>query len=790
MTLAVREGLVLHVTGVVQGVGFRPFVHRLAIRHALDGWVRNQAGDVEIAVEGEPERLEAFRRALVDDAPPLARISEVRGERAPARGLAGFRIVESTDHPDRRQPVAADVSMCEACERELYDPASRRHRYPFITCTDCGPRYSVIERLPYDRARTSMRAFAQCPECRREYDDPASRRYHSETNSCPACGPTLHFELAGEPAEGAAREPEGDPLALAAAWLRWGAVVALRGMGGYHLACDATNECAVARLRARKHREAKPLAVMVRDDAAAREIAEVDEEEARWLDARERPIVLLRRRASGGLAHGIAPGLGTVGVMLAYTPLHSLLLDIVRRPLVMTSANLSEEPLAAGVEEARARLADIADAFLWHDREIVARIDDSVMRVARAPSGAVPVWMRRARGYAPMPVAMPVEAPAPLVAVGPHLKNTFTLAHGRTAYVSQHVGDLDNLETLEHFRATLERYERLHRVTPEAAVRDLHPGYLSTRAAGELGLERVIAVQHHHAHIAAVMAEHGVTAPVIGIAWDGTGYGTDGAVWGAEILLAGLAGFERLAQLRYAPLPGGDAAVRAPWRTALGYLSLDPSLHEAFALSAQGIDQREQDMAALQTVRGINAPRASSMGRLFDAAAAVLGVRRVARFEGQAAMELESLAGSRRAAPLPMPVVSENGTPALDPLPLLAALGARARAGANIADLAAALHESVVHATAALAMRLCSDHGIGTVALGGGCFQNARLLVTLTDLLRADGLTVLHPRTLPPNDGAVSYGQAVVGAAVLSAECSVLRASGGVQSAKYKVRST
>jgi hydrogenase maturation protein HypF len=761
-----RAALRLHVTGVVQGVGFRPWVHRLAARHALDGWVRNQAGDVEIAVEGAPDELEAFARELGVDAPPLARVERVQRASVAPAGLRGFHIAASTDDPDRRQPVAPDVSMCAACERELRDPADRRFGYPFVTCTDCGPRYSVIERLPYDRERTSMRAFTQCEACRREYEDPLGRRYHSETNSCPECGPRLHFELVGPRADGL-RELWGDPLSAAAAWLRAGEVVALRGMGGFHLACDATNEEAVRRLRARKRRDAKPLAVMVRTLDDARAIAEPDEAESLWLQARERPIVLLRRRAGGPLAPAVSPGLDTVGVMLAYTPLHALLLGLARRPLVMTSANMSDEPIAAGVDEARARLSHIADAFLWHDREIVARIDDSVLRIARG----LPVWIRRARGYAPLPFTLPIATPRPLVAVGPHLKNSFTLAIGGAAYVSQHVGDLDNIETLDHFRATLDRYAALYRVRPEVAARDLHPGYLSTRVAEEMGLERVIGVQHHHAHIAAVMAEHGRTEPVLGVAWDGTGYGTDGAVWGGEILLAGLAEHRRLAGLRYAPLPGGDTAVRAPWRTALGYLSLEPALAGAFALAFAGVTEREREIAMRQAARGLNAPRAGTVGRLFDAAAAVIGVRREALYEGQAAMELEALAGRRQAEPVGMGLArASDGHLMLDPLPLLATLGERAIAGADPRDLAATLHESLVAATADLLDRLRAETGVTTVALGGGCFANARLVTTLADRLRALGMTVLHPLRLPPNDGAVSYGQAAVAAALLSRE--------------------
>jgi hydrogenase maturation protein HypF len=759
-----REATLLHVTGVVQGVGFRPFVHRLAMRHGLAGWVLNAAGDVQIRVEGTPDGVAAFVQALRAEAPPLARVEGL--DRAPcaALGLEGFTIRESQDQPDRRQPVSPDVALCAACETELFDPANRRYHYPFITCTDCGPRFTVIEAMPYDRERTSMRAFTQCAACLREYRAPADRRYHSETNSCPACGPRVWLDTADA---GLAAAAQADPIASAARLLAAGTIVAVRGLGGFHLAVDATDEAAVRRLRARKHRDAKPLAVMVRTVAEARALADVSGAEAEALTSRERPIVLLHRRADAPLAPSVAPGLDTVGVMLAYTPLHHLLLERAGRPLVMTSGNRTDEPIATGNADARRRLAGIADAFLLHDRDIVARYDDSVVRLA----GDARVFLRRARGYAPLPLDLPVSSPAPLVAVGPHLKNTFTLVHGSRAFVSQHIGDLENLETLEHFRATLDAYRRLFHIEPEIAVRDLHPDYLSTRVAGELGLARIIPVQHHHAHIAAVLAEHGVTTPAVGIAYDGTGYGDDGNVWGAEILVADLTAYARVGQLRYAPLPGGDLAARSPWRVALGYLSLEPSAAGAFAAAFGTVAVSERSLAAQQITHRLNAPLASSMGRLFDAAAAILGVRWLAQYEGQAAMELEALAGRRPAQPLPFPVIEcGNGTWSLDPIPLLVALGERRRIGVATPELAAAFHESVAAATATVAGRAAAAAGTRVVALGGGCFQNARLLVSLRARLEAVGLQVLTPRQLGPNDGAVSYGQAAVAAAMLQRE--------------------
>ncbi len=761
------EAVRLRITGVVQGVGFRPFVHRLALREGIRGWVRNTAGAVEIHAEGEPGALEAFAGALAAEAPPLARLDRLAREGAAAEGFAEFVIRASAADPDDRQPVPPDVALCRRCAAELDDPADRRHRYPFNTCTDCGPRWTVIEAMPYDRERTSMRAFGQCPECLREYGTPGNRRHHSETNSCPACGPSLWYEAGGEPRRppGPGRHAYEAALEAAAALLRAGGVLAVRGLGGFHLAADATSTPAVARLRARKGREAKPLAVMVAGLSGARVVAEVDGAAAALLQGAESPIVVLPLRRPSALAPEVAPGLAEVGVMLPYTPLHRLLLAAAGRPLVMTSGNRSDEPIAIGIEEGRARLGGIADGFLLHDREIVARYDDSVLR----PAGAAPVFLRRARGYAPLPLALPVASPVPLVAVGPHLKNTFTLVAGDRAWPSQHIGDLESLEALAHFRAALDRFCAVFRIVPRAVARDLHPGYLSTRVAEELGLGPVLAVQHHHAHLAAVLAEHGRTGPAVGLAFDGTGHGLDGTVWGGEVLVGGLVDFSRAGHLRAAPLPGGDLAARAPWRAALGYLSLEPAAAAAFARAFDGVAEEERDVAIRQVERRLNSPRHSSAGRLFDAAAAVLGLRLRSRYEGQAAMELEALAGSAAGPALPFPVTEEAGILVLDPLPLLVALGEQVRAGRDRRALAAAFHDAVARGAAEAAARAARAARLDAVALGGGVFQNARLLVTVERELRARGLQPLRPGRLGPNDGAVSYGQAAVAAARLDA---------------------
>ncbi len=756
-----QTGCRVRVRGLVQGVGFRPFVHRLALRHHLGGWVRNASGEVQIALEGDTVAIETFLAELRLEAPPLAQIDEVSVEGTAPEGLDAFLIEASAEEPGQRLPVPPDVAICPACERELNDPVNRRYRYPFITCTDCGPRYTVIERLPYDRERTTMRAFTQCPACAAEYHSPGDRRHHSETNSCPVCGPSLWLEAGAEGRSSAAGEAA---IRQSAALLVRGGILALRGFGGYHLACDATNEAAVAELRRRKRRDAKPFAIMLPSLAEVRAVADVSDAEAELLQRRERPVVLLEALPHNGIAPAVAPGLRTLGVMLPSTPLHLLLLEASGRPLVMTSGNLSDEPIAIGNTEARRRLGVIADAFLMHDREILSRTDDSVLRMAARE----PVFLRRARGYAPMPLTLPVDTPVPLLAVGPHLKNTFTVAHGASAWVSPHIGDLEDLEGLEHFRHTLSVYRRLFRVDPQAVVHDLHPGYLSTRIAQELALPTTIAVQHHHAHIAAVMAEHGVSTPVIGVAYDGTGYGTDGTVWGAEILRADLTSSVRVAHLRPAPLPGGDLAARQPWRSLLGYASLDPAIAPLFARSFREVPPAELALARRQVEARINAPLASSMGRLFDAAAAVLGIRQVSAYEGQAAIELETLAGNRVASEFHCPMEHEGAENwQLDPLPLLAWLARRREQRGNVGELAADFHESIARLTELLVRRVVLQTGLTTVVLGGGVFQNVRLLTSLRRRLERHGIKVLTARRLSPNDGAISYGQAAVAAALL-----------------------
>ena len=762
------------VTGVVQGVGFRPFVDRLARQHALAGWVRNTSGTVEIEVEGTPEHLAQFAAELRAAAPPLSRIQEVQVEAIAPRGGSGFAILDSQDGAAAAPAVPADVALCDACLAEFEDRDNRRYLHPFITCTDCGPRYTVVECLPYDRVRTSMRAFPQCARCAHEYATPGDRRYHAESNNCPACGPRLWAERSGEACDAPAPAMSGfSALAAASSWLRAGQIVAIRGMGGFHLAVDATNDTAVRRLRDRKGRESKPFAVMVRDIEEAGALAVLSAKVAALLRSAERPVVLVPARP-GTLAESVGPGLDTVGLLLPSTPLHLLLLAWTGRPLVMTSANLSEEPIVAGNDEARARLGLVADGFLLHDREITARVDDSVVRPAS--SGAI--LLRRARGHAPLPIGLGVRAPQPIVALGAELKHTFALAQGNTAWVSPHLGDLSRLETLEHARATLDHYRTLFRLHPEVVAHDLHPGYLSTRWAEELGLP-AIGVQHHHAHVAAVLAEHRVAGPAVGLAFDGTGYGEDGHTWGAEVLVADLAGYRRMAHLQYIPLAGGDRAIRAPWRSLAGFATLDPGLAAAVEPALASVAPRLRGICAAQLTRRVNAPLASSMGRLFDAVACLVGLRQEMQYEGQAAMELEALAEGGRSMLLPFPLLQLEDSWVLDPVPLLLALADRLKRGDNPADLAASFHESVARAAIRVARAAADAAGLGLVVLSGGSFQNARLLDRCMALGAAAGLKMLRPHRLSPNDGAISFGQAAVAAARLSQGAPVARPAAG-----------
>ncbi len=701
----------------MQGVGFRPFVFGLARRHGLAGFVLNDGRGVVIEAEGRPDALDAFAVALRTDAPSLARVDAVAAEQLPARGDRAFTI-EPSAATGRDALVPPDVATCADCLRELFDPDDRRYRYPFVNCTQCGPRFTIVRSVPYDRPNTTMAGFPLCADCRREYEDPSDRRFHAEPVCCPVCGPRLSL-----------------PLEQAVELLRRGAILAVKGLGGWHLACDAANEDAVAQLRARKHREDKPFALMTTEPEL---LAEVDDVEAELLESRRRPIVLLRRRAGAPVAASVAPGNPWLGLMLPYTPLHHLLLADFGAPVVLTSGNRSDEPIAYEDDEARQRLDGIADAFLGHDRPIHRRCEDSLVRAA------FPV--RRSRGYAPESTPLPVDATRPILAVGAELKSTFCLARGREAFLSPHLGDLDTELAYRAFRSDVELYLAMLGVEAEIVAHDLHPEYLSTKWALEQDAD-LVGVQHHHAHAAACLAEHGEPGPALALVFDGTGFGTDGTLWGGELLRCDLSSFERLAHLEPVPLPGGEAAIREPWRVAASYLELAgrPVPFTRWTVVRESLQ--------------VNAPLSSGMGRLFDAAAALLGLRSTVTFEGQAAIELELLAGQTDAEPYPW--LFGDGAA------LIAAVHDDLAAGRPSAEIAAAFHETVARAAADACAEAAEPR---TVVLSGGSFQNLRLLTSTRRELERLGFRVLTHQVVPPNDGGISYGQAVIAACSTAGE--------------------
>jgi hydrogenase maturation protein HypF len=752
------------VEGIVQGVGFRPFVYALATRLGLCGLVGNDVDGVFAEVEGSPAAVAEFLRALRRDAPPLARIERVTATAMAPAETASFEIVASDPAGRRRTLIAADTATCADCLRELADPADRRFGYPFINCTNCGPRFTIVRDVPYDRPLTTMAGFPMCEQCAAEYHDPANRRFHAQPTCCPACGPRLTLLVAaGKPAV------SGSALDLAAELLRAGGIVAVKGLGGYHLAAGAASEAAVAALRARKHREDKPFAVLVADLAAASRLVLTDDAAASLLESPARPIVLLPRRPDADVAASVAPGNRQLGIMLPYTPLHHLLVAAVGRPLVLTSGNVSDEPIAYRDKDALDRLSGIADAFLAHDRAIHIRTDDSVARAVRGR----PMLIRRSRGYAPEPVTVRSGFSRPVLACGAELKNTFCLAKDRHAFVSHHIGDLENAETLRSFTDGIEHFSRLFDIIPQLVAYDLHPEYLSTKYALDLDDVDLIGVQHHHAHIASCLADNGVDlstgSPVIGVAFDGTGYGTDGTIWGGEFLIADPAKFLRAGHLAQVPMPGGAAAIRQPWRMAAAYLDAAGS---ALAGPA-GLDVARRNADRWDTVtamarRRVNAPLTSSAGRLFDAVAAVLGVRDEITYEGQAAIELEQLADpgdvhTYRAGIESAPI--EAGEPFLvRGQDLVAAAVDDLARGVPAEHLAARFHNGVAALIEDGCLLLREQHALNTVALSGGVFQNLLLLRRTAARLENSGFTVLTHSRVPCNDGGISLGQAVVAA--------------------------
>ena len=795
----------IHIEGIVQGVGFRPFIYGLAARYRLGGWVLNNSSGVDIEVHGEPPAIDEFVSAIRAECPPLAVIDNLvqttldSQSETPIDDGSGLRFVirESEDQPHAFVPISPDVATCPDCLRELFDPTDRRYRYPFTNCTNCGPRFTIVRDIPYDRPLTTMAAFKMCDACRAEYENPADRRFHAQPNACPDCGPqvTLSASNSGRLSQTLQVPVTGDDaLAATQKLLDEGNILAIKGLGGYHLACDAGNDDAVRQLRERKGRVDKPFAVMTANLDAVRTFAHVSDAEAALLTSRQSPIVLLRKRNDCWLSELVAPGNEMVGVMLPYTPLHHLLLNDTwntssknghPRTYVMTSGNLSEEPIIKDNDRAHTQLDPLVDAFLDHNRDIYIHCDDSVVRSFRDDV----VYIRRSRGYAPSPIRMPF-AMTPLLAVGGELKNTFCLTNGRYAFMSQHIGDMENLETLEAFERSVEHFQRIFRVEPAAIACDMHPAYLSTRwaqqHAAESGLP-LIEVQHHHAHIAAVMAEHGLGLDerVIGLSLDGTGYGTDGTIWGGEILECGYDSMQRLGRLRPTPLPGGDAAIKRPYRIALAYLWDAGVEWRDQLVPVQAASDEERRILQRQLETGLNTPMTSSMGRFFDAIAAIAGTRQTITYEAQAAMEFETLASLSQApayslsdAIMSAPAGSDHNSQSLlshapglqfefDTRPVVRQVADDVAGGVAQSVIASRFHETVAEA-----MRVCcriarDETGLDRVALSGGVFQNSLLLGSIIDKLEEDGFTVLMHRQLPANDGGLALGQAVIAYAQL-----------------------
>ena len=783
-----RARIRIRVEGIVQGVGFRPFVYGLAEEYGLTGFVGNNSEGVFAEAEGDRDALAAFTADLERRAPPLAVVERVTVEQVPVEQVAveqvaveqvaveqvpvkqafaeqattqltgrhgkrGFTIVPSDRGAAQLTPVAPDTATCGDCLAELGDPAGRRHGYAFTNCTNCGPRFTIVTGIPYDRPNTTMAAFGMCADCAREYQDPSDRRFHAQPVCCPACGPQLRLLHAD------GRPVPGDPIGAAAAWLRAGRILAIKGLGGYHLAALADHEQAVAGLRARKHREDKPFAVMVGDIGSANDLVEVDPAAQRLLAGPRRPIVLLPRRPEARVAAGLAPGNRHLGVMLPYTPLHHLLAGRLGRPFVLTSGNISDEPIAYRDDDALERLSSIADGFLAHNRRIHVRTDDSVVRLFRGRE--MPV--RRARGYAPSPIAVSWPFPRPVLACGAELKNTFCVAKGRHAFVSHHIGDLENYETLRSFTEGIEHFCRLFGVRPEVVAHDLHPEYLSTKYALERDGVELAGVQHHHAHIASCLADNGESGQAIGIAFDGLGFGEDGTIWGGELLVADLACYRRAGHLAAVPMPGGVAAIREPWRMAAAYLDAiyGDDLPDLDLVKRHG----RQWAPVVQLARsGTSSPRTSSAGRLFDAVSAIAGVRDAVNYEGQAAVELEQRVdpGERGAYPSSLtdgPEIVIAGTE------LVRCAADDVASGVPSGVVAARFHNGLARATIGAAQLLRERTGLATVALSGGVFQNVVLLERVVAGLEETGFRVLTHSRVPANDGGISLGQAVVAAA-------------------------
>ncbi len=758
------KGVHIHVTGIVQGVGFRPFVYGLATRLDLRGWVLNNSAGVDIHIEGDEEHVNSFIEKLSGEKPPLAVIDSLTFSDAPIENFPAFDIRHSTHIEGAFQPVSPDVAICADCERELFDPRDRRYLYPFINCTNCGPRFTIIKDLPYDRPATTMADFPLCDDCRKEYENPLDRRFHAQPVACPECGPFVQLRNSSS-SQVSNIELRLSAILRARQLLREGKIVAVKGLGGFHLACDATNERAVNELRRRKGRAGKPFALMFVNLYAVNQYCETTDEEIALLISREKPIVLLKAKPRSSIAASVAPNMDTLGVMLPYTPLHHLLLsqtdeklNVQPAPsaLVMTSGNFSEEPIATDNEDALERLAPLADAFLIHNRDIHLRCDDSVVRVEKTST----THLRRARGYAPYPVSLPFDSKQ-ILAVGGELKNTFCLTRERYAFLSQHIGDMENAEVYESFEQNVEHLSRLFRVQPEIIAHDLHPNYFTTQYATRTTHHAPrISIQHHHAHIASCMADNKLeNRKLIGLSFDGTGYGTDGAIWGGEILLASYADFERVAHLQYLPLPGGDSATRHPWRIAIGYAeSLGLKIDDLPFMKS--LDEKAVDIVRQQVRKSLNAPLTSSMGRLFDAVAGLGGVRSDVSYEAQAAIELEVLSKRFIQQTSHYPYQIKEDVVVLGDL--LRGVIEDVRSNQPAGWIGARFHRTMCAMAVEICKRARNDTGINEVALSGGVWQNQILLAMAREKLSEENFIVYVHRQTPANDGGLALGQAAI----------------------------
>ncbi len=739
----------IKIRGIVQGVGFRPFVFKLAHKFELKGWVLNSSSSVIIHIEGEREKLNEFIISLNREKPAPAVIEDISLEDTEFEGFEKFEIRESIEVKDEFQPVSPDLATCDDCLRELFDPKDRRYLYPFINCTNCGPRFTIIEDIPYDREKTTMKFFKMCEDCEREYRDPMDRRFHAQPNACPVCGPQVEYRK-GEMVE------KEKWIEKVLEDLKNGLIVAIKGLGGFHLACDAVNENAVQRLREKKLRRDKPFAVMMKDIEMVEEYCFLCEKEKELLLSPKRPILLLREKRDCRIAKSVAPHQKYQGVMLPSTPIHHIILNFYQKPLVMTSGNITEEPIAMENEEALERLKGIADSFLLHNRGIYSRYDDSVARVIFDEE----ILLRRARGYAPFPVYLPFEVDE-ILACGAELKNTFCLTKKNYAFLSQHIGDLENIETMESFLKTLELFKRLFRIEPQIVAYDLHPGYLSTQYALSLENVKLIGIQHHHAHMASCMIENGYTGKAIGVSFDGTGYGIDGKIWGGEFLLGDFKSFERRGHLSYVPLSGGEETIRKPYRMALCYLlsisdSVPSYLPENFL---RVLEDKEINALKSMIEKDFNTVLTSSSGRLFDAVSAVLGIREINSYEAQSAMELEMIADEDEMSHYPIEV---NDNLIFDQLSIFSSVLEDIKKGVERGKISARFHNTIAQIILKGCEILRDSDGVNTVALSGGVFQNLYLFRKVINLLKERGFSVLYHKKVPTNDGGISLGQAII----------------------------